>query len=115
MVAAYLIATDRFRMNHWDKMRDDFIEWLNELAAADGTAPLPRYGSFLVTRNGYRRSSTPKRQDGSSEGAMRVRSRADSVLTSARMWCVRGTAHAEAANGRNPASRNGELLRPLLG
>lgn len=30
-------------VNHWEKMRDDFIDWVNELAEADGVAPLPKY------------------------------------------------------------------------
>ena len=34
-------------VNHWDKMRDDFIDWVNDLAAADGVAPLPKYDGDL--------------------------------------------------------------------
>ena len=30
-------------VNHWDKLRDDFIDWVNDLAASDGVAPLPKY------------------------------------------------------------------------
>lgn len=34
-------------VNHWDKLRDDFIQWVNGLAAADGVAPLPIYDGDL--------------------------------------------------------------------
>ncbi|MCA1707023.1 MAG: sulfotransferase domain-containing protein [Actinobacteria bacterium] len=34
-------------VNHWDKMRDDFIDWVNELAAGEGAAPLPKYDGDL--------------------------------------------------------------------
>ena len=34
-------------VNHWDKLRDDFSDWVNELAAVDGVAPLPKYDGDL--------------------------------------------------------------------
>lgn len=34
-------------VNHWDKLRDDFIDWANELAAADEVPPLPKYDGDL--------------------------------------------------------------------
>lgn len=34
-------------VNHWDKMRNDFIDWVNDLAAEDGVEPLPKYDGDL--------------------------------------------------------------------
>lgn len=34
-------------VNHWEKLRDDFTDWVNELAAADDVGPLPKYDGDL--------------------------------------------------------------------
>lgn len=34
-------------VNHWEKLRSDFIDWVNDLAAADGVPPLPKYDGDL--------------------------------------------------------------------
>lgn len=34
-------------VNHWDKLRDDFIDWVNHLAAVDGVRPLPKFDGDL--------------------------------------------------------------------